>query len=151
VHAEYTWVNKGTWPTNWPKELEPLRTQSRTFEGPLAPNQHYAIPFANRKDFESSWPHLLKVKSKESSLHLTRGPNFFLGQGVKAGIVVHSPPVGGADNPANPGAQVVGRKGSLTSTYIELIVDGEIVDLNRIPLPAETMIVDDRFKELKNK
>jgi len=141
VQADYTVVNKGTWPTNWPKELEPLRTQSRTLEGPLAPNQHHAIPFTNREDFESAWPHLLKVKSKESRLHLTRGPNFFLGGKAKAGVVVHCPPTGHADG---------GLKGGLTSTYIELIVDGEIVDLNRIPLPADTMIVDDRFKERKN-
>jgi hypothetical protein len=31
--------------------------------------------------------------------------------------------------------------------YIELIVDGEIVDLNRIPLPKDTPIVDERFPE----
>jgi len=34
---------------------------------------------------------------------------------------------------------------------IELIVDGEIVDLNRIPLPTDTPIVDKRFKERHNK
>ena len=34
---------------------------------------------------------------------------------------------------------------------IELIVDGEIVDLNRIPLPADTPIVDRRFKKRHNK
>ena len=31
--------------------------------------------------------------------------------------------------------------------YLEVVVDGEIVDLNRIPLPADTVIVDERFKE----
>jgi hypothetical protein len=31
--------------------------------------------------------------------------------------------------------------------YIELVVDGAIVDLNRIPLPADTPIVDERFKD----
>jgi len=30
---------------------------------------------------------------------------------------------------------------------IVLIADGEIVDLNRIPLPADTPIIDNRFKE----
>jgi hypothetical protein len=29
---------------------------------------------------------------------------------------------------------------------IELIVDGDIVDLNRIPLPADTLIIDKRFR-----
>ena len=30
---------------------------------------------------------------------------------------------------------------------IELIVDGEIVDLNRIPLPPDTPIIDERFND----
>ncbi|MHC4479199.1 MAG: hypothetical protein ACYTEL_26560 [Planctomycetota bacterium] len=33
---------------------------------------------------------------------------------------------------------------------IILITDGEIVDLNRIPLPAETPIIDNRFKQQHN-
>jgi hypothetical protein len=33
------------------------------------------------------------------------------------------------------------------TTYMELIVDGEIVDINRIQLPLDTPIIDDRFKE----
>jgi len=150
VRAEYTVVNQGTWPTTWPKELDPLRKHSSTFEGPLAPNQHYVIPFTKREDFESAWPHLLKVKSKESRLLLVSGRNFFLGEKSKAGVVVHSPPV----NHADPGAKIgrgAGMKGSLTTTYIELIVDGDVVDLNRIQLPADTLIVDDRFKERKGK
>ena len=38
----------------------------------------------------------------------------------------------------------------MNTTYIELVVDGEIVDLNRIPLPADTPIVDERFKDEKS-
>ena len=34
---------------------------------------------------------------------------------------------------------------------IELVVDGNIVDLNRIPLPADTPIIDKRFKDKHNK
>jgi hypothetical protein len=34
---------------------------------------------------------------------------------------------------------------------IELIVDGDIVDLNRIPLPPDTPIIDKRFKAENNK
>jgi hypothetical protein len=30
---------------------------------------------------------------------------------------------------------------------VDLIVDGEIVDLNRIPLPENRSIIDERFKE----
>jgi len=40
------------------------------------------------------------------------------------------------------------RKQSLT---FELVVDGDIVDLNRIPLPEDTPIIDERFKDRRNK
>jgi len=36
-------------------------------------------------------------------------------------------------------------------TYIELVVDGNIVDLNRIQMPRDTLILDERFKEEKKK
>lgn len=140
VHADYGVTGKGTWPKSWPKEMEPLRKQASTFEGPLAPHQHYAIPFTKREEFESAWPHILKVKSKRAAVRLVRGPNFFLGE-HKAGVVVHGPPPGQADNPAAPKAPI----------YIELLVDGDIVDLNRIPLPADTPIIDERFKDGKRK
>ena len=35
--------------------------------------------------------------------------------------------------------------------FIELVVDGNIVDLNRIPLPADTPIIDERFKDGQKK
>ena len=35
----------------------------------------------------------------------------------------------------------------MNTTYIELVVDGDIVDLNRIPLPADTPIIDERFQK----
>ena len=134
VYALYSVIDKGTWPESWPKELEPLRKQSRTLVGPLVEYQNYAIPFTKREEFESAWPHLLKVTSKGAALRLVRAPNFFLGEGDKAGVVVHSPPLG--------------QDGT---TYLELVVDGDIVDLNRIPLPADTPINDERFKDGKKK
>jgi hypothetical protein len=39
------------------------------------------------------------------------------------------------------------RRRWINTTFIELVVDGEIVDLNRIPLPADTPIIDERFEE----
>jgi hypothetical protein len=141
VYADYSVTSKGTWPKSWPAELEPLRKQASTYEGPLVLNLHYAIPFTKREEFESAWPHLLKVKSKGAPIRLMRAPSFFLGAGVKAGVVVHGPPAGQEDNPAAPEG----------STYIELVVDGDIVDLNRIALPADTPIIDERFKDGKNK
>jgi hypothetical protein len=134
AYAEYAVSFKGEWPKSWPKELEPLRQQARTLVGPQVEYRNYAIPFTNRKEFESAWPHLLKVKSTGAGLRLVRAPNFCLGEHAKAGIVVHSPPLG--------------QEGT---TYLELVVDGDIVDLNRIRLPADTPIVDERFKDRKNK
>ena len=134
VYADYGVIDKGTWPESWPKELEPLRKQSRTLVGPQVEYRNYAIPFTKREEFESAWPHLLKVNSKGAALRLVRAPNFFLGEHAKAGVVVHCPPLG--------------QEGT---TYLELVVDGDIVDLNRIPLPADTTIIDERFKDGKNK
>ncbi len=34
----------------------------------------------------------------------------------------------------------------MNTTCIELVVGGKIVDLNRIPLPADTPIIDERFE-----
>lgn len=134
VHALYLVWEKGNWPESWPKELEPLRKQSRTLVGPRVEYRNYAIPFTKREAFESAWPHLLKVNSKGAAVRLTRAPNFFLGEHVKAGVIVHGPPLG-----------------QTGTTSVELVVDGEIVDLNRIPLPADTPIHDQRFRDGKNK
>jgi hypothetical protein len=115
----------------------------------MTAHRHYAISFTKREDFESAWLHLVKVKSKGAPVFLVRGPNFFLGKDIKAGVVVHSPPLGQANNPATPEAPLNSAEGKtrwINTTYIELVVDGEIVDLNRIPLPADTPIIDERFK-----
>ena len=74
--AEYSVTDRGTWPAIWPKELEPLRKHSRTLEGPRQLLRHYAIPFTDRDEFESAWPHIVEVKSKGTSIRLVRGPNF---------------------------------------------------------------------------
>jgi hypothetical protein len=152
-YADYGVMDKGDWPATWPKELEPLRKQARTLVGPMADNQHFAIAFSKREELEAAWPHLLKVKSEGAPVILVRGANFYL-SGAKAGVVIHSPP---ASEPKVEG-KVDGKtvaalwKGLvLNATYIELVVDGEIVDLNRLPLPADTPIIDQRFKEVKGK
>src|SRR5262249_27780597 len=90
LFAEYTFENKGSWTDSCPKELDGLRKQSRTFEGPLQPLLHYAIPFTKRESFEAAWPHLLKVKSKGTSIVLRRAPNFWLGGDSNAGVCVHT-------------------------------------------------------------
>ncbi len=140
--ADYGVESRGSWPESWPKELEPLRTQARTLEGPLQPLLHYAIPFAKREEFEAAWPHLLKVKSPGAPIVLRRGPSFWLEGGGTAGICIHTPPAG----EKSADAKTVGTNWEKT-IYLELIVDGQIVDLNRIALPPDTPIIDERFKE----
>jgi hypothetical protein len=147
LFADYSVQNSGTWPKDWPKEMEPLRKQSRTLEGPMVLLLNYAIPFTKREEFESAWPHLLKVKSKGAPIVLRRGPSFWLGKESNAGVCIHTPPQG--EDPI-VGDQVTGGRWEQTN-YIELIVDGEIVDLNRIPLPADTPIIDERFKDSPKK
>ena len=143
VYAMYSVADTGTWPKSWPAELEPLRKQARTFDGPHFSYQHYAIPFTKRDEFESAWPYLLKIKSKGAPIVLRRGPSFWLGDKATAGVCVHTPPVGEA-----PIADGKDSKGNWEKTiYIELIVDGANIDLNRTPLPADTPIIDERFKD----
>ena len=153
AYALYEVSFEGTWPKSWPKELEPLRKQARTLEGPLPPDdRHYAIRFTNRDEFESAWPYILKLKSQGASIHLVRAPNFSLGEKNKAGVVVHCPPADQEEPGATKDRGATNGKGrGINSTYIELVVDGEIVDLNRIPLPADTPISDERFKDGKKK
>ena len=90
-------------------------------------NTSYAIPFATREEFESAWPHILKVKSKGASITLLRGPHVHVETAKTAGVLILP----------------------LSDTSIVLVVDGEIVDLNRIAFPAETPIIDERFKDEK--
>jgi hypothetical protein len=155
VCALYSVSISGDWPKTWPRELEPLRKSSRTYVGPMVEQQHFSIPFTKREEFETAWPHLLKVRSKGAPVILVR-PNsmsdFFA---VKpAGVLIHSPPVG-TDKRANPEAPISGvtnvRERWMNTTYTELVVDGSIVDLNRIPLPADTPIIDERFKDAEKK
>jgi hypothetical protein len=134
AYADYAVSFKGEWPKSWPNELESLRQQARTLVGPQVLYRKHAIPFTKREEFESAWPHFLKVNTKGAALRLVRAPNFFLGEHAKAGVVVHCPPLG--------------QDGT---THLELVVDGDIVDLNRISLPADTPIIDVRFKDGKNR
>ncbi len=123
----------GTWPKTWPKELEPLRKQAWTWEHGFG-GMSYDIPFSSREEFESAWPPILTLKSKGASITLLRGPHLRVGSGKTAGVRVVPP-----------------RDATSTVTSILLVVDGKIVDLNRIPLPSDTPIIDERFKEEKTK
>ncbi len=134
--------------------MEPLRQQSRSLTGGLVNLTRHQIPFTKREDFESSWPHLLKIKSKGAPVILLRGPHKHLGETINAGVLIQCPP-SQTGNRVTPPTPIPGttnvRTRRLWATFIELVVDGEIVDLNRIPLPADTPIVDKRFEPRPNK
>lgn len=155
AYALYSVSEKGEWPTTWGKELEPLRKQSRTLVGPMVAQRHYAIRFTKREEVEAAWPHLLKQKTGGAPIILVKGPNFFLGDKARAGVIVHCPPEGQAKNPATPEAPIVGvtnpRERWMNTNYIELVADGEVVDLNRLPFPADTPVIDERFSEGKKR
>jgi len=148
AYALYTVSDRGDWPKNWPRELEPLRKQAKTFVGPTVPQRHYAIHFTRREEFESAWPHLLKVKSKGAPIFLVRGPNFFLSEHIKAGVIVHSPPPGQSRNPATPEAPIPGvtnpRVRWMNTTFLEVVVDDEIVTWKPTALPKSTTVIDER-------
>ncbi len=195
VYALYQVANEGLWPKTWPRELEPLRPTSRT----LVHTSHaiYEIPFTDRKDFESAWPHILKLKGKGAPLILVNGPDKRPGGTIKTGVRILSPLTGtlvipggaryaaGSESSIPDGKflkigppwpdhiksdsgelpeYVLEDKGKWAAYIpdpkqeptgyvrrarldIELVVDGGIVDLNRIPLPADTPIIDRRFKD----
>lgn len=155
VYAEYSVSDKGMWPETWPKELEPLRKQARTYEGPRVLYRTYLIPFTKREEFEAAWPYLLKVKSKGAPIVLVRGPRIDFFPINPAGVLIRTPPIDSAkgDDKEVPLDDARKEHGDwrTNASYLELAVDGEIVDLNRIALPADTLIIDERFKAEKKK
>jgi len=207
VYAFWSGGPGGTWPKSWPKELEPLRKQASTCVGGIALHTRYEIPFTNRKEFESAWPHILKVKSKGAPITLLRGSHGIIGAPKTAGVCIqflgtspdetgalpvttrtaatelpsvsgsagptraatnekptpsperrdNTPALTGRSVPVPPPAAATLSKtdsaGRLPGTPIEiwLVVDGDIVDLNRIPLPPDTPITDRRFEDGQNK
>jgi hypothetical protein len=154
VFAEYSVWDKGIWPTSWPKELEPLRKRARTFEGPVQLTRLYLIPFTNREEFEAAWPYLLKAKTKGAPVILKRGPRTDFFAIDPAGVLIHQPPAD-IDRKAQPEAPLEGDMDPWTkwanTTFIELVVDGKIVDLNRTALPSDSPIIDERFMGGKTK
>ena len=146
--AMYSLTNRGTWPVTWPKELESLRAQSRTLEHMDARSIHYAIRFKNHAQAEATWPFLLKVKSAGAPIFVTRGENFFLGEKVKSGIVIHCPPAGHVGFPAPPQLPIAGaaspRDCWRNTIYVEVVEDGDGIQWNRLKVPKGTPIIDER-------
>ena len=132
----------GEWPKTWPKELEPLRKEAWTWEHGFG-GMSYDIPFATREEFEAAWPHILTLKAKDAKVTLVRGPHLHVGPGKSAGVILAPPREVTRAQAEKLPTNII--------TTIRLVVDGEIVDLNRIALPADTTIIDERFKEEKKK
>lgn len=65
--------DRGAWPEDWPKELEPLRETSRTIGiGTGIQENIYEIPISDRETFEKVWPAVLKLRTPGSPLTLHR-------------------------------------------------------------------------------
>lgn len=143
--AVWEFSNEGAWPKSWPKALEPLRKRAGSIRGSEADLVIHHIPFTKREEFEAAWPYILQVKTKGAPLILVRSPgaHWHFGE-TKAGVLIHCP----GEEPAEAVEQVPSDNLNIRwmhTNYIELVVDGEIVDLNRIRIPADTPIIDQRF------
>ena len=176
-------VTKGLWPDSWPKELEPYRARAKTLDfGTGTDLTVYEIPFGEREDFESVWPHILALKSKGAPLILVSSPSAYGPSTLKAGARILGPPerveyTSDADGtkvkPGPPWPDSLRLASGELPEYVKLkggkwvpcdegqpyvrarqdimlVCDGKVIDLNRIPLPADTPIIDRRF-EAKSK
>jgi hypothetical protein len=110
--ADFAVTEKGLWPTNWPKELEPLRKQSRTLE--QVQMVVYEVRFTDREEFEAAWPHILAVKSPEAPIIVLKSPDQRLGRSIKAGVRVLAPQTGSLFTP-NGGLYPPSAEGVVTN------------------------------------
>jgi hypothetical protein len=99
-------------------------------------NQKHSIPFDKREEFEAAWPHLVSVKTVGTSIVLRQCPLPAQGRASTARVIALESP--------NEASTSMPRE-SIVSLVV--YVDGNVIDLNRIPLPADTPIVDERFKD----
>ena len=171
--------NTGIWPDSWPKELERYRKQSKSFSRDLGIEETWhEIYFQKREEFEQAWPHILKLKAKGAPLILERSPSTHWPSTVETGVRIFCPSPPFSDPPwpddirlpsgglpeyvSNQDGKWVAHDGKNRKDYLRyplyrsrvdivLITDGKIIDLNRIPLPADTPIIDNRFKDKHNK
>ena len=136
----------------------------------------HEVVFPSREAFEKAWPHLLKLKSKGAPLIVEslQSTNLFpKPEQAAVRVLAPSPPGRGfTDAERNrpfpwpdtiklpdgtwpefvvhsEGGWVPAEKAAIRYRVrqdLVLIVDGNIIDLNRIPLPADTPIIDRRFQ-----
>ncbi|HBF35028.1 TPA: hypothetical protein DDW35_10760 [Candidatus Sumerlaeota bacterium] len=171
--AMVTISDKGTWPDTWPQELERYRDQAKSFGiGTGSQEDMHQIAFQSSKDFEQAWPYILKLKSKGApiTLELTSATYAYGVAPITAGVRIFCPAritpsgippwVNDIQQTSETLPEYVMQKNNQwvpwdgtwekgfryrARTEIELVVDGEIVNLNRISLPPDTPIIDNRF------
>ena len=89
--------DRGIWPEDWPKELEPFRERSRTTEWATGSQEDsHRIPFADRADFEKYWPVFLQLLKPGARITL-RSPQKAadaVEDLTKPSVIVHAPPAG---------------------------------------------------------
>jgi len=62
---------RGLWPADWPKTLEPCRGQAKTFEiGTGVRENVYEISFRTPEEFDRVWPTILQLKSAGAPLRV---------------------------------------------------------------------------------
>ena len=167
-----TWPN--SWPTEL--EQYRNQAQTHGVAHGINEDVH-EISFTKREEFERAWPHILKLKSKGAPLILERSPSSYgvSGSTAKQGVRIlcpsHGLSTGSSEDKmlkAGPpwpdylksesgelpeyvdsrdGKWIPTDKGVRARTDIVLIIDAEIVDLNRIQLPPNTPVIDNRFKK----
>lgn len=175
---------RGTWPEDWPKELEPLRERSRTTEWATGSQEDsHRIPFADRGDFEKHWP-VFRTLLKPGARITLRSPQK-AADAVQdltgPSVIVHAPPAGVAldgektfrtgftwpDSAFLPDGTLpeyvmseekdgkkrwvpkLGDADRIGFQYraridLTLVVDGSVIDLNRVRFPEGVTVVDAR-------
>jgi hypothetical protein len=148
-HAYIVHSSRGNWPADWPVELDPFRQRATTdWYGLFLGNATaYTIPFHDRTEFERLWPVILRLRTpgaplvvKSGGVRLTDPAASHVG--LNAGVRITYPSACTLPLKDPHYGDPRWDKGA-ASTCVTLFVDGEVIDLNRIQLPAE--IRDERW------
>jgi len=133
----------GSWPPDWPKELDAWRDRATTLRAaPLGQDGFYTVTLEDREAFEKGWAALLDVPHADQPiLALVSEPPEDVARTALGGRC-----------PGRPVLQVLyyrsfgknGEKSQEVVVGITLFVDGKIVDLNRVRIPAGYRIEDRR-------
>jgi hypothetical protein len=173
--AEWSFIDAGGWPGSWPAELESLRPQSRTLLGvgdtiyviPFSDRAEFEAAWPHLLAMATDGSPLTLSRGHDAV------NAFDINAGVVV-LTPNTPELIGIDEsgidaigdesrklptfvvPDGPKWRAItieemrkdrnlARRARRLRTEVRLVVDGKIVDLNRIPLPA--LAIDKRFNE----